>query len=335
MAGRIRQLSYALAFSGTLFTASYAFSQSQSMDGSCAEEIILAAAKKNVADNFHNQPESGGECAYGVRTSLQQSSVGGIRGGIGNAIDFLQSLPPYGFEDSGLRDPNTSPPGAIIIFSGPNSSQYLKTGKYGSPPGDWLGHVTIKGDDGYYYTDGRTAEPAIGWENGKNVEGIRDVAGIYVPGDMLVAEYADKCANMIFPLAIAETPSAAEIEGHRKASLAVRQFKSFAALSPDDPSRLTKFREILALARDVEPYDGEARLAHMLGEAVQKDPALQSEYDKFLDPLGPNDCKAAALMHSVDKAVCLNQAGATGQDVDAPKTCPDTFRYDVCVKQLK
>jgi hypothetical protein len=161
----------------------------------CAEEIILIAAKQNVAEVFNNRPESGGECALGVRESLQLSGVGDVTGGLGNAIDYLQSIPPHGFVDSGLRDPNTAAPGSIIVFSGPYSDEYLSTGHYGKPPGDWLGHVTIKGDDTYYYTDARTAEPAIGWEGGVNVDGIRDVAGIFVPDADLVAQYADRCAT--------------------------------------------------------------------------------------------------------------------------------------------
>src|SRR4051794_16718186 len=63
---------------------------------SCAEKIILKAAKKVVEDDFDNSSTSGGYCALGVRKSLQRSKVGGIAGGIGNAIDYMKNLPSFG-----------------------------------------------------------------------------------------------------------------------------------------------------------------------------------------------------------------------------------------------
>lgn len=159
----------------------------------CAETIIVNAAKKTVANLFKNRSLSGGRCALGVRESLQKSQVGDIEGSLGNAADYLETLKKHGFVDSGLRDPNIAPAGAVIIFEGPKSQAYFKNGKFGHPAGSWLGHVTIKGGDGFYYTDGRTKEPAIGWSHGKNVEHIRNVAGIYVPNAALISEYKSKC----------------------------------------------------------------------------------------------------------------------------------------------
>ncbi|MGZ3721433.1 MAG: hypothetical protein ACXVA9_00800, partial [Bdellovibrionales bacterium] len=62
-----------------------------------------------------------------------------------------------------------APPGSVLIFSGPCTPGYPHpegTFGCGSGAGNRVGHVTIKGDaksDGrqYYYTDGRTEDPAI------------------------------------------------------------------------------------------------------------------------------------------------------------------------------
>lgn len=159
----------------------------------CAEILILEAAKLNVAENFGNSSVSHGECALGVRTSLQRSKVGAVVGGLGNAIDFVDKLQVHGFIDSGILDPRMAPAGAVIVFAGPLSDKYLKNGKFGKPPGDWLGHVTIKGDDGRYYTDGRTHEPALGWVNGRNDQGIRNVVGIFVPNAALIKQFEQSC----------------------------------------------------------------------------------------------------------------------------------------------
>lgn len=162
----------------------------------CAEALILAAAKKNVRDVYKNRPNGGGVCALGVRQSLQLSKVGGVEGPLGNAIDYIKTMPPQGFVDSGVRDPKKAPPGSILVFSGPKSAEYLRTGKLGSPAGDWVGHVTIKGDDGYYYTDGRTAEPAIGWTKDRNTGKTRNMAAIFVAGVELINEFNGKCAKL-------------------------------------------------------------------------------------------------------------------------------------------
>jgi hypothetical protein len=304
---------------------------------SCAESLILAAAKTNVAKNFNDAPESGGQCAYGVRTSLQLSGVGGITGGIGNAIDYLKSLPPYGFVATGALDPNTAVPGSVIVFQGPDSASYLATGKYGTPAGDWLGHVTIKGDDGYYYTDARTVEPAVGWENGADVEDVRTVAGIFVPNAALTAQYASACPAP----PPAPGPSVANtddrIAGHRQASAAVQQFRDFSKMDPGSPDRLAAFQGLLAAIREAAPYDAEGRLSQMLAQAISGDAALRSAYDAYVKSLGAPDCKTRQLTTSVDHSLCIDSLGIKGQDfagstpINAAKACADTFDYQSCM----
>lgn len=152
----------------------------QSEREKCYGKEILAAAKKNVRRRYGNRSYSGGQCAYGVRTSLQKA---GLRvGGLGHAIDYHKqstrrsgTLAPHGFvnEISKYKTADKAPAGAILVFSGPRSDDYLRNpGKYrrggsivnkarGTSAGSYVGHVTVKGDDGRYYTDGRTKDPAI------------------------------------------------------------------------------------------------------------------------------------------------------------------------------
>lgn len=159
----------------------------------CASMKILASAKKNVAKRWGNNPTGTGACAQGVRQSLQNSGVGGISGGIGNAIDMVGPLKARGYVEIGIRDATQIPAGAVMIFSGPLTSSYLKNHRMSRPFGNYVGHVTIKGDDGFYYTDGRTAEPALGWSKDKNVQGRRNLYAVLVPGATLVKQYAGSC----------------------------------------------------------------------------------------------------------------------------------------------
>jgi|GEM_PF-5623663 len=162
----------------------------------CARSLLLQAAKTTVRKRWGNRSYSGGQCALGVRQALQASGVGGIQGGIGHAIDFKSRLTRYGYVDTGIRDPRKAPPGAVIVFDGPNTSSYLRTGRMSRPYGNYVGHVAIKGDDGFYYTDGKTAEPAIGWSSEKNRSKIRNVVAIMVPNERMIRQYVGRCKAM-------------------------------------------------------------------------------------------------------------------------------------------
>ncbi|NJL26245.1 MAG: hypothetical protein HC902_14565 [Calothrix sp. SM1_5_4] len=153
----------------------------------CFRREILKAAKVNVRRRFGNRGYSGGICAYGVRTTLNLAGVTG--GSLGDAIDFHRRpngqagrLTGLGFRNmiSMYPTPQSAPPGAILVFRGPLTDLYLKNGSYpsratrrrlGVSAGSYVGHVTVKGDDGYYYTDGRTRAPATAG---------RTLVGVYV-----------------------------------------------------------------------------------------------------------------------------------------------------------
>ena len=167
---------------------------------SCALQKIIVSAKTVVMDQFSDKTYSSGRGAYGVRLILQRSKVGHITDSLGNAVDYFSHLPMHGFVETGLRDPNSAPAGSLIVFSGPQSDQYLKTGVPSSHlgNGNWAGSVTIKGDDGFYYLDGRTREPALGWNEGQNTKNLRNVMGIFVPGALLIEENKDLCPGQNF-----------------------------------------------------------------------------------------------------------------------------------------
>lgn len=163
---------------------------------SCARQTVLVTAKATVKKIYGNRPNSGGYCATGVRQILVASHVGGVTGGIGNAIDYMYNLKDYGYVDTGIRDVTKAPAGSILVFNGPNTALYLKNGTMKRPYGNYVGHVAVKGDDGFYYTDGRTAEPAIGWSGDKNVSKMRNLVGVFVPGEALVKQWSGKCGNL-------------------------------------------------------------------------------------------------------------------------------------------
>ena len=162
----------------------------------CAEEKVLKAAKIEVRQVWGNRPRSGGKCAKGVRLSLQFSKIGEppVSDGLGDAIDFLQALKAHGYVDSGLRDVKKAPAGAVIILGGPYTAGYLKNHR-GPHTGNYVGHVTIKGDDGFFYTDAKEDHVAIGWVGTSNRSKVRNIYGIYVPGPQLIKKYAGQCAR--------------------------------------------------------------------------------------------------------------------------------------------
>src|SRR6185437_4987675 len=92
------------------------------------------------------------------------------------------ALDEMGYENLIKKYPSASaaPTGAVLVFRGPYTDDYLKTGvvpplgqRHGHPVGDWVGHITVKGDfnhaDKWYYTDGRTTAPAI---QGRTLVGV-------------------------------------------------------------------------------------------------------------------------------------------------------------------
>lgn len=120
---------------------------------------------------FARRTSSAGKCALGVRMIL--SNAGMSRNGemLGNAIEYASrkdlglgqredgSLQRLGFRKLEGYTAQTAPAGAVLVYGGPRSKDYM-AGKVGSDDtGTTLGHVTIKGKDGFY-TDGKTINPA-------------------------------------------------------------------------------------------------------------------------------------------------------------------------------
>jgi hypothetical protein len=148
----------------------------------CYSRELLNAAKANVADRFGNRPHSKGKCAYGVRTSINRAGIYG--GALGNAVDYqvygkAASIGMKNFINEYGDDMSKIPAGAVLVFAGPHLNEYLRTGYEGprGSKGQWLGHVTIKGDDGKFYTDGREDHPALGWPKNKS---RRRLVGVYL-----------------------------------------------------------------------------------------------------------------------------------------------------------
>lgn len=160
-----------------------------SKDLGCFQRELLKAAKTQVRVKYGNRPYSAGRCARGVRESMDRAGMN-MGQGLGHAIDFHAKgrLAAKGFVNriSQYPNPKNAPAGAILVFSGPKSKQYLRNGRFAKPWGDYLGHVTIKGDDGKYYTDARTANAAV-----RN----RYLVGVYVLEDpsRLPAAIRRKC----------------------------------------------------------------------------------------------------------------------------------------------
>lgn len=134
---------------------------------------------------WRHRTRSGGDCALGVRTLLDMAGLKKSGTTLGHAIHYhgRNTLRPLGYRQlAGVTEEN-APPGAILVYKGPKSPQYL-AGKIGSDgTGTTLGHVTIKGADGKFYTDGKTSRGA-----GAN----RDLVGVYVMSTCLQCKPAVK-----------------------------------------------------------------------------------------------------------------------------------------------
>jgi hypothetical protein len=312
---------------------------SQTPGQDCALRTILLAAKKNVAAKYGNSPNSHGYCAMGVRTSLQESGVGNVDGSLGNAIDYLHSLPPHGFVQADHRDPRSAAPGSVLVFSGPHTPQYLRDGHFGSPAGDWLGHVTIKGDDGRYYTDGRTAEPAIGWQNGVNVAHRRNIEGSLVPDSALASRYAGSCKGMeAEEQAVAIQLGAEEIrmmpqeDSASRAAAAALVTEGLGLLARGDSPQA--FHQALGLAREALAYDDEGMLLQELAGMLARHPSYEHELARFYAALPQEkdasaQCKTEVFQASLERTLCL-ESERHGQDSTA-ESCPAELSWSNCL----
>jgi hypothetical protein len=141
----------------------------------CYSSMLLNAAKDHVREQYGNREKSKGQCARGVRGSLDTAGFNdGV--GLGDAIQFQTSgnLEKLGFRNvmDGSMNPNNAPVGAVLVFKGPRTEEFLRNPSAYSRDeinGDLVGHVTIKSDDGYFLTDGRTPEPAV---SGRTLVGV-------------------------------------------------------------------------------------------------------------------------------------------------------------------
>lgn len=141
----------------------------------CYSMMLLNAAKDHVRKKFGNRDPSGGQCALGVRGSLDAANMNnGV--GLGHAIEFQSNkkLEQLGFRNvmNASMDADNAPVGSVLVFAGPRTDEYLANpGAFRGNEinGSTVGHVTIKGDDGYFYTDGKTPEAAV---NNRRLVGV-------------------------------------------------------------------------------------------------------------------------------------------------------------------
>lgn len=155
-------------------------SYTSSQREACYRNHLLSVAKTKVRNWYGNRGYSVGKCALGVRSIMTAAGMNPI-GALGDAYHWKRDgmLRRLGFKDiyyPGMR-PDQAPPGAILIFRGPltlasNAVLPPRRLRRGRGAGNWVGHVAIKGDNGFYYTDGRTSYPAV-----RN----RVLAGVFVP----------------------------------------------------------------------------------------------------------------------------------------------------------
>src|SRR3989338_4874862 len=139
------------------------------MDATCAGDKIADAVKKVVKTKYGNRAVSRAQSPKGVKAALESEMIVPRDTIRGNAIDYVNILPKHGFVLPPSRDVAKAPPGAIIVFKGSKSDEYLKTKKMRRPYGIWVGDITIKGGDGFYYADARKGNAGIGWRGGKNI----------------------------------------------------------------------------------------------------------------------------------------------------------------------
>lgn len=157
--------------------------------GSCR---LLAASKAVVKKVYGNRQYGGGYCGVGVGKIINGAGFNVAQWGR-HAINYenyilkergWKKLPisvdyPPGKLDwekvkaAQQKAIKKAPPGSVLVFSGGCTPDYVdpqtkERRSYFKPyktwcrsDGDKLGHVTVKGDDGFFYTDGRTQEPSV------------------------------------------------------------------------------------------------------------------------------------------------------------------------------
>lgn len=146
---------------------------------SCAQRELLAAAKRIAPMRSH----SVGLCGPGVQNIIASAerhnpgfNVPPLPESNRYPPEFIPWFKKRGWTNLKIRSAYEAPPGTVVIFRGPNRYRDYQQGMY--PPGDWVGHIAIRGDDGLWYTDGRTPLPA-----GAN----RYFQAAFVPGPRQIA----------------------------------------------------------------------------------------------------------------------------------------------------
>jgi hypothetical protein len=143
--------------------------------GFCGEWVqkILNDTEKTYP-GFNRTPIPGaGGGRYPIATNFSEGFGGKTDISGKQTINGTGFLDRNGWTKLSVSRPEEAPPGSVIIFRGPKDPFGYKDSRNPRnnlpayvpgmrPAGDWVGHVTIKGDDGLWYTDGRTpmASPA-------------------------------------------------------------------------------------------------------------------------------------------------------------------------------
>jgi hypothetical protein len=137
---------------------------SASSEMSCGQQKLLKGAMDYVRRQFGNRSRSRGGCGAGVGGSILNAGFPFPTSGR-NAINYMNLLPDRGWKMIPGATVDSAPPGSVLIFSGPCTSGYPRASGRCRTAGDWVGHVTIKGNPKwekngrqYFYTDGRTPE---------------------------------------------------------------------------------------------------------------------------------------------------------------------------------
>jgi hypothetical protein len=115
-----------------------------------------------------------------------------------DAVYQAQQLANDGYEKlSGITNANinSAPPGTIVIFNGNNNRDSTTANditplpgrrhRGGQGAGNWVGHIAIRGDDGFWYADGRTRMATFN-------DAIRPLRAAFIPGQTQIAACSGK-----------------------------------------------------------------------------------------------------------------------------------------------